>query len=207
MPAPTATDDALQGAKAALATAKAKFPTAPAAPAAPVKPKMAAPAAPKGDDTAGGLAWRAQQIKENPTVLGQFKDGGKVPKTGVYKLHKDETVLTADEGKAIAKKKDKDSGMGMATMALGMKKSPGGKTRMHIESSDNDGFITKSHSEDADGKGDGREQVHVHPSLDHLVDHVKKTYGAAPDNEPNEESEAAEAEKPTAAKPGELPGA
>lgn len=95
---------ALAGAKNALAGAK-KF-TASTGDTDPskvvAKPASAVPAAkpaaPSGlnkeaSDVKSGLEWRAKQVKE----IGQMKEGGKVPKTGLYKMHKGEDVVTADK--------------------------------------------------------------------------------------------------------------
>jgi hypothetical protein len=44
-----------------------------------------------------------------PGVLGQMKDGGKIPKTGLYKMHKGELVIPTKKVKKVEKalKEDK----------------------------------------------------------------------------------------------------
>lgn len=171
-------DDAVKNAKGALATANKKFPSPAPAPTAPAAKPAAASSMPSipmqtkkdAEDIKGGLKWRADQTKSNSDVLGQFKDGGKVPKTGNYKLHEGEKVLTKDEV---------DNGMS----AMADKAKP--KVKLHIEPSDNDGFITQQHP--ATGpQNDDDKKVHVHPDLDHLVDHIKATYGDTSSQEASE---------------------
>lgn len=70
-------------------------PTAPADPEAPIKSLMKN--APKLSGVLGDNARMKQQLLD-----GSFKKGGKVKKTGVYKLHKGEEVLT--KKKAMAHK-------------------------------------------------------------------------------------------------------
>ncbi len=43
----------------------------------------------------------------SPKLQGSFKKGGKVKKTGAYKLHKGEKVMTVKAVKKMAKKKAK----------------------------------------------------------------------------------------------------
>lgn len=43
----------------------------------------------------------------SPLVLGQFKRGGKVPRTGDYKLHAGERVLTRRQTKRYDRKRSK----------------------------------------------------------------------------------------------------
>ena len=186
------TQDKLNAAKATLADANKKFPS-PAPAAAPVStkaagimPRPASPTSGLGDGGAQlGKELKAKQDNVNAVapVIGQFKDGGKVKKTGNYKLHEGETVLTAEQGKKKAAKAEN----GMEAMAA-KAKSGKSKHRMHIESTDNDGYITKHSSEDGEGKSDGREQVHVHPDMDALVNHVKSTFGQT-GGEPTEATE------------------
>jgi hypothetical protein len=61
----------------------------PVGPARPVRP-VGGPARPVGSP-----------------LLGSFKEGGKVPATGAYKLHKDEVVIPKDKVKKMAKKSSK----------------------------------------------------------------------------------------------------
>lgn len=216
---PNGIQDKVNTAKSVLAGANKKFPSPVAAPApAPIAKSMGVrpPTRPSGgpslldakpqtgkeaSDIASGLKWNAEQSRAAGSTLGQFKDGGKVPKTGKYKLHKGETVLTADEGKDIMKKSD----MGMSAMAgLGSKKSKKKKMRMSIESSDNDGYITRHHAEGDEKEPMSKEETHVHPNMDALMKHVKDTMGG---DEPESAGEEAAEQAPASPAPGGMPPA
>jgi hypothetical protein len=178
-------DEAVQSAKAALDHANKSFSRTASKPEEKESPVIAPKIAPKSD-LGSSLKWRAEQGKEAGKVLGQFKDGGKVPKTGKYKLHKGETVLTAKEGNEMSKKHE----MGMSAMAgLGSNKKSKKKTHMHIEPTDNDGYITKQHSEGGENPSEPDHAVHAHSNLDALVKHVKSTYGAANTSDEEKESD------------------
>lgn len=41
--------------------------------------------------------------RKRPRVLGEFKKGGEVMKTGVYKVHKGEVVVPASRAKTVSK--------------------------------------------------------------------------------------------------------
>lgn len=71
-----------------------------------------------------------------------------------------------------------------ATKALGSKEGAKSK-QMHIEPSDNKGFITHI-SDHIDGMPTGRAQHHVHANVDALLKHVKETY-RSPDLDEAEE--------------------
>lgn len=99
---------ALAGAKSALAGAK-KF-TASTGDTDPsrfaAKPAASAPAAPKkpesglvreASDVASGIKYRTDQAKALSGNTPGMKKGGVVPKTGNYKMHEGEDVVTADK--------------------------------------------------------------------------------------------------------------
>lgn len=84
--------------KAGVAAEKAP----PAKPAAPAKPSPKDLVNPKGQygDKPGEKRIDTSQMTR---PLGSFKKGGKVKKTGTYKLHKGERVLNAKKTKKLAK--------------------------------------------------------------------------------------------------------
>jgi hypothetical protein len=57
------------------------------------------------DRIAESMAREANMNPRAGDLLGGFKKGGKVKKTGPYKLHKGERVLTARQAKAAPRKR------------------------------------------------------------------------------------------------------
>jgi len=195
---------ALAGAKSALASAN-KF-TASTGDKNPgmFSPKKAAPApapaksAPspsreglKGEafDAGAGIRERLKSQAEGKAAEGSFKKGGTVPKTGVYKLHKDEQVLPAS-------KMDK-SVLDKATAALGTSQKP--KHGMRSTSIDHhgDGSHTVRHMP-IEG---GQDQSYAVKNTSELGKRIKEILGMGDDEEAEKKApepaakEAAEGEK------------
>lgn len=184
-------DEILKGAKAALAradqftksvegTTKSRFGPKPTpAPAAPAKPASSGVDKDVAD-VASGLKWRGEQVK----TLGSFKKGGTVPKTGNYKLHKDEKVIPAEKAKQMDTKM-----MDAASSALG-KSSPSkpvmkAKLRMRISPTDNKGYIV-----DHDGSDEKAPEQHSYSDVKSLLKHVGDHYGAKASDWEQERSDA-----------------
>lgn len=207
---PNATDDILAGAKKALANAsnfttgvEGKSPGS-FAPKAPVKAtpaptaKPASGAAKDVSDVAGGLKWKGEQAK----ALGSFKEGGVVPKTGNYKLHKDEKVIPAEKAKMDPKVMD------AASSALG-KSSPSkptmkAKLHMRITPTDNGAYvIDHEHRGGSEGEMKAPAQ-HAAMDVKSLLKHVGDHYGAQASDWEQERTDAPASPK---AKPVEAAGA
>lgn len=173
-------DEILKGAKKALAradsftksvegTTQSRFAPKPApAAAAPAKASPASGLAQEAESAAQGLKARGDQVK----TLGSFKKGGIVPKTGNYKLHKDEKVIPAEKAKQMDTKM-----MDAASSALG-KSAPSkptmkAKLRMRISPTDNKGYIV-----DHDGSDDKAPEQHSYSDVKSLLKHVGDHYGA-----------------------------
>lgn len=58
---------------------------------------------PKKDDQGTGLGGARKQGMESAKILGSKKRGGKIKKTGKYRLHKGERVLTKKQAKGYKK--------------------------------------------------------------------------------------------------------
>jgi len=194
--------DILSGAKKALANAN-KFTssaegksTSSFAPKSSPAPKASpAPAKPQSQmdkdvsDVASGLKWRAQQAKAVSPTLGGFKDGGTVPKTGKYLLHKDEKVIPAEKAKQMDTKV-----MDAASQALG-KASPSkptmkAKLHMRITPTDNGGFVM-DHEHRGGSEGEMKPPAqHVAMTVKDLLRHVGDHYGAKASDWEQERSDA-----------------
>jgi len=163
----------LSSAKSALAGAR-KF-TASVGDSEPsklsAKPAAAAPApakpAPKADggglmkeadDVAQGIKARGEQVK----VLGSMKKGGKIAKTGVYRMHKGEEVVKSD-------KSNLQEVMDRATKGLAGNKS---KLHMSIEPTD-DGRFVVDHEHRGGSDPMPSRQRHAPADLKELVEHIK----------------------------------
>ena len=119
--------------------------------------------------------------------LISLKYGGKVPKTGPYLLHKGEQVTPANKenkmaDKKTASKKPEAKKTDSAMDGLG-KPSGEAKARvkkaihMHIEPTDNKGFIVK-HVNHENGMPTGKTKSHVFNKASEMHKHVAKTFPA-----------------------------
>jgi hypothetical protein len=128
---------------------------------------------------------------QTQAILGSMKKGGTIPKTGLYKLHKDEKVVPADKAKTMAKKSmdHATDGLAAAPKAKRSKKA----IHLSIEPTDNKGFIVK-HTEHTDGMP-GKTKHHVFQHAAEMHKHVMKTFPAKamPAQEPMEAEAAPEA--------------
>ncbi len=194
-------DDVLKGAKAALARAdqftksvESQAPSRPAPKAAPA-PAAAKPAPSTGlskeaEDVGSGLKWRAEQVK----TLGSFKKGGVVPKTGNYKLHKDEKVIPAEKAKQMDSKM-----MDAASSALG-KSSPSkptmkAKLHMRITPTDNGTYVV-DHEHRGGSEGEMKPPAqHGVMDVKSLLKHVGDHYGAKASDWEQERSDASASPK------------
>lgn len=98
--------------------------------------------------------------------LGSFKDGGTVPKTGVYKLHKGEHVVTPqDHGKMMHH-------MALASSVLAHDEPPKDAEpkkevhELHIKKGANGGFIVKHI----------HKMPHLHPDEEHVASHMDEMH-------------------------------
>ena len=57
-------------------------------------------------DTSGDANYPAQDTN----VQGSFRKGGRVKKTGIYRLHKDEVVIPAEKARKLGRKSGRKSG-------------------------------------------------------------------------------------------------
>jgi hypothetical protein len=127
-----------------------------------------------------GVAKALGSPKSAGNPLGSFKQGGTVPKTGVYKLHKDEKVIPA-------KSTGMKDMMSMAGNALAHKKDGKKKVHLHIKPSDNDGYSIEQ-TEHMDGTP-GMPTHHVYPDTEGVMEHVGRTYGHQPKSKTAQHSE------------------
>lgn len=115
------------------------------------------------------LKGKMQQTQE---IMGSMKKGGTVPKTGPYKLHKGEKVIPADKVKTMASKMaDATKGLGAPDKAPRAKKA----IHMHIEPTDNKGFIVHHHEQE-NGLPTGKVKHHVFTKAGDMHKHVAKTF-------------------------------
>lgn len=128
------------------------------------------------EGTANSTAIEANKL-QNQKVLGSLKKGGTIPKTGLYKLHKDEKVIPANKAKMMNKKMDMAS-MGLAGKPPADKPARVKKTtHMSIEPTDNKGFIVR-HEEHENGIPNGKRKHHAFPDAASMHKHVMKTFPA-----------------------------
>lgn len=150
-------------------------PKAAPAPAKPAKPQSQLDK--DVSDVGSGLRWRAEQAKAVAPTLGGFKDGGTVPKTGKYLLHKNEQVIPAEKAKQMDTKV-----MDAASQALG-KSSPSkptmkAKLHMRITPTDNGAYIM-DHEHRGGSEGESKPPAqHVAMDVKSLLKHVGDHYGA-----------------------------
>lgn len=106
-------------------------------------------------------------VSDMTKPLGSFAKGTtKVPKTGMYQLHKDEAVIPAHEN------------AGMYDKVAGMKKPRKAKKEIDhikIRKAKTGGHIVEHHYTHPDHKM----EEHVAPDMDALHDHLDQTMGAA----------------------------
>ena len=108
----------------------------------------------------------------DPNRLVKMHKGGMVPKTGPYQLKKGEKVIPANKVKTMASKMDAATkGLGAPDKPARVKKT----THMHIEPTDNKGFIVK-HVEHENGMPNGKTKHHVFTKAKDMHAHVAKTY-------------------------------
>lgn len=178
-----ANEDVIKSAKAALADADRLTKGAEGTTSSRFAPKAVSPApaakpAASGmnkevSDVASGLKWRGEQAKS----LGSFKKGGVVPKTGTYKLHKDEKVIPAEKAKQMDTKM-----MDAASSALG-KSSPSkptmkAKLHMRITPTDNGTYVV-DHEHRGGSEGEMKPPAqHGVMDVKGLLKHVGDFYGA-----------------------------
>lgn len=190
-----ANEDVLKGAKDALAKADSLTKSAEGTTSSRFAPKTAGAApvtkpSPGGmnkevSDVASGLKWRGEQTK----ALGSFKKGGTVPKTGNYKLHEGEKVLTKEKAKQMDTKM-----MDAASSALG-KSSPSkptmkAKLHMRITPTDNGTYVV-DHEHRGGSEGEMKPPAqHGVMDVKSLLKHVGDHYGAKASDWEQERSDA-----------------
>lgn len=153
-------------------------PAKPEPPSAPVKAMPVDKVSPKGGYGTGKGEKRIN-TDEMTKPLGSFKKGGEVPKTGVYKLHKNEHVLNPEQKEKLM------HSMGLAMDALSHQEPDGdemppmpGKKVKHIavRKADNGGFIAKHMHQPPHDMPDMDEE-HVMPDMQGLKDHMEQHFG------------------------------
>lgn len=151
------------------------------------------------DATAQATAIKGNELQRR-AILGSYKKGGTVPKTGAYILHKDEKVIPAKKANNMKKE------METAAMGLGQQQKPVRVKKtihMTIEPTDNKGF-TVANQEHHDGMPTGKSKKHAFSNAHDMHQHVMKTYPApaAPEKETKaEEKKEEKAEKKAAKAP------
>lgn len=175
---PNDIDNKLAAAKAALGSArsftKSAGDTEPSkAVASPAKPAAAAPAAKpssgisrEAGDAGAGIKAR---MENESAALGSMKKGGKIPKTGLYKMHQGEDVVKADKSNLDEVMKRATDGLGAAADRVKSKLS------MRIEPTDDSRFIV-DHEYRGGKEPMPKSERHAPGNLDELVAHVKKHY-------------------------------
>ena len=125
------------------------------------------------DKTAQATALKGNQLQRRE-IMGSMKKGGRIPKTGLYKMHKDEKVIPADKAKAMKKKEmDKATdGLASAPKAKRSKK----EIHMTIKPTSNKGFIVE-HTEHSDGMP-SKSKSHAFAHAAEMHKHVAKIYPA-----------------------------
>jgi hypothetical protein len=179
---------ALAGAKSTLAKAndftrssEGKNPGMFAPKAAPKAAPVPAPA-PKSSETglseeahSAGEGIKARMENENAArkVLGSFKKGGKVKKTGLYKLHEGEEVMSKDD----VKKKNEEKVGHRAASVLGGKGKKGRKgPRIHL-SQLSSGHIVAEHQPEPGAQDPTAEpEKHAFNDVDELTEHLREHY-------------------------------
>lgn len=166
MPNDDAVSKALAGAKSALAGARkftqstgdtdpSRFAAKPAASApAPAAKKPETGIAREASDVGTGIKYRLEQQKS----LGSMKKGGTIPKTGSYKMHKGEEVVTADKSnlqEVIERAKDSLGGPmrpkhGMRSSHVDHLNDGSHVVRMQPHAGDEVSYSAKDHKELAD---------------------------------------------------------
>lgn len=123
-------------------------------------------------------------IERPQKVIGSFAKGGKVKKTGAYKLEKGEKVLSKDKVMAEEHKKKSRTASALSSgkAKSSKSKSHGGKSKhpseIHIKKTANGKFLAK-HVFDKGG-GDGMPQpdeTHALNDIDELKDHIGEHMG------------------------------
>lgn len=135
-------------------------------------------------------------------LMGSFKKGGVVPKTGPYKLHKGEKVIPAKKENEMKKKVTDAATAGLAgkpEKATRPKKT----THTNIEPTDNKGFIV-NHEEHENGMPTGKKKRHVFTKASDMHKHIVKMY-PAPASEVAEAAPTAPAAPAAAAPPAAEP--
>jgi hypothetical protein len=142
-------------------------------------------------------------------ALGSMEEGGKVKKTGYYKLHKDEKVTPAGENK-MAKKSEHAAGA-LGKDKKGKKDSKKDKKknvhRIHVRRSANGGYIAENEHAPVDGQ-EGQigqtppSEEHTYPDLAGLQGHIAEHMGPEEQEEQQEPSEEEKKEAMMAAQGG-----
>lgn len=118
-----------------------------------------------------------EMTKRLPTQVQSFKKGGKVPETGVYKLHKDEKVVTPSQHEQMQKHV-----MGLAESVLGHDEGPEPPTppkvdrKMHIKRlADNSFHIEHEHDHPELYKNEEYSAKNLTELKKHMDDHFGKS--------------------------------
>jgi hypothetical protein len=177
---PTDINKALANAKAALGSARSftasvgdsepsKVSPKPAAAAPAPAPKPASGLMKEANDTGQGIKSSMENKAAAMKSLGSMKKGGKIPKTGMYKMHEGEDVVKSDKSNLDEVLKRATDGLGAAADKV---KS---KLHMRIEPTDDNKFIV-DHEHRGGMEPMPKSERHAPGNLDELVDHIKKHY-------------------------------
>lgn len=136
--------------------------------AAPDKPAPASPSQFKVNPKAQygtGPGEKRIDTSEMTKPLGSFKKGGKVKKTGVYKLHEGETVVPKGRDALAGDAKPKVKGSGVEPSEMNIRKLDDGS--FHVR---------HSHKSKGVDPAPDSEEFSV-PNAKHLTRHVRQTFG------------------------------
>lgn len=123
-------------------------------------------------------------------ALGSMEKGGKVKKTGYYKLHKDEKVIP-DGDKEVAKK-TKHAAESLGKDKQGKKKGEKKRVhRIHVRRSANEGYVAENEHAPIEGEmGQALpSEEHIYPDLAGVHRHLDEHFGPEEQEEQQEPSE------------------
>lgn len=124
---------------------------------------------------------RGNPVGPAPRIMGTFKEGGDVPKTGHYKLHEGEKVITKNQ------KDQMSHAFGLAQSHLAHEKAPEPEHKMprkklksvHTRRAKNGGFIMK-HEHHAPHNMQEHDSEHTAGTEAEMLQHMKENQPEAP---------------------------
>lgn len=125
---------------------------------------------------------RGNPVGPAPRIMGTFKEGGDVPKTGHYKLHEGEKVITKNQ------KDQMSHAFGLAQSHLAHEKAPEPEHKMPrkkikhvvVSKSHNNGYLmTHKHHPPHEHPSEQHDETHVAANKEEMMKHM-----AAEQNQP-----------------------